>query len=632
MRHASRACWRISAALCLAAAFVGHAAAGTSVRYTQAESLTLGGGTFDPPPSMIAPEGPSGDWVPVALPHAQSRDLAPSETGGVVTTWYRVRLHGIDGVQPHEARLYLPRWQTIGHVAVYGDGRLLFRSIGGPVWNGFNHPLWIPLVPTSDTAIPRTVLVRMDSLEGAGGGISSVWAGSEEALAWRYRTREWLQAQLPNLASAAFLAIGLFSFAVWMVRRRDSMYALFFASSVLFYVRALHYHWGEEKIPLPDEWFSWMTVNANGWLIVTVYFFAFRLHRRRYPWLERSLVGLMAAASLISLPPVAAVPGLGVLAPLPYIFMLATVIMVSIVGVWASWQARSADGLLVSIWNTINIPTGIHDLLLQNYRISLESIYLLPYTAIGLFVVFMYVVFRRYVGAIAKVEEINVDLARALQDRERELAKSYEQLRRVEQREMLSRERQRLMQDMHDGLGSSLMSALRMVERGRLEEADVAGVLKECIDDLKLAIDSLEPVETDLLLLLATLRFRLAPRLEGSGLVLAWEVKDVPGLEWLEPRSALHILRILQEVFTNVIKHTQATRIGVSTSVEDDGILVAVEDNGQGFSPQEARANGGKGLANLSRRAEAIGGRVSWASSPGSTRFTLWLPIVQPGT
>lgn len=630
MRHASRACWRISAALCLAAGLAGTAAANTSVRYTEAETLTLEGGTFDPPPSAIAPEGPSGEWERVQLPHARSRELAPSEQGGIVTTWYRIRLEGMAEVPPQAARLYLPRWQTIGHVAVYGDGRLLFRSLGGPVWNGFNHPVWIPLAPTSDRAIPRTVLVRMDSLRGAGGGITSVWAGSEEALAWRYRTREWIQAQLPNLASAAFLAIGLFSFAVWLVRRRESIYALFFASSVLFYIRALHYHWGLEKIPLPDDWFGWMTVNSSGWLIVTVYFFAFRLHRRRYPWLERGMVGLMAAATLISLPPVAAVPSLGVLAPLPYLFMMATVITVSIAGVWASWLSRSADGLLVSVWNTINIPTGVHDLMLQNYRISLESIYLLPYTAIGLFVIFMYVVFRRYVGAIAKVEEINADLGRTLQAREKELAESYQRLRRIEQSEMLSRERQRLMQDMHDGLGSSLMSALRMVERGRLEEADVAGVLKECIDDLKLAIDSLEPVETDLLLLLATLRFRLAPRLETSGIALAWEVKDVPAIEWLEPRSALHILRILQEVFTNVIKHTQATRIGVSTAVEDGGILVAVEDNGQGFSPEAARASGGKGLANLARRAEAIRGRVSWASSPGSTRFTLWLPVMQP--
>jgi hypothetical protein len=40
-------------------------------------------------------------------------------------------------------RLYLPRWQTLGTLAVYGNGRLLWQSRGdGRV---FNRPVWIDL-------------------------------------------------------------------------------------------------------------------------------------------------------------------------------------------------------------------------------------------------------------------------------------------------------------------------------------------------------------------------------------------------------------------------------------------------------------------------------------------------------
>src|SRR5450830_1864564 len=124
------------------------------------------------------------------------------------------------------------------------------------------------------------------------------------------------------------------------------------------------------------------------------------------------------------------------------------------------------------------------------------------------------------------------------------------------------------MQDMHDGLGSSLISALRVVEHGKMSDAEVAQVLKGCIDDLKLPIDSMEPVEADLLLLLATLRFRLAPRVESAGIRLLWKVETVPALDWIDPRNALHILRILHAAFTNIIKHTHATEIRVATSVE----------------------------------------------------------------
>src|SRR5450830_1817985 len=120
------------------------------------------------------------------------------------------------------------------------------------------------------------------------------------------------------------------------------------------------------------------------------------------------------------------------------------------------------------------------------------------------------------------------------------------------------------MQDMHDGLGSSLISALRVVEHGKMSDAEVAQVLRGCIDDLKLAIDSMEVVEADLLLLLATLRFRLAPRLDSVGIRLHWEVQDLPALNWLTPGNSLHILRILQEAFANIIKHAQATEISVA--------------------------------------------------------------------
>lgn len=211
-----------------------------------------------------------------------------------------------------------------------------------------------------------------------------------------------------------------------------------------------------------------------------------------------------------------------------------------------------------------------------------------------------------------------------------ELSESNRLLREIEQRETLTQERKRLVQDMHDGLGSSLVSALRVVEHGRMDEAAVAEVLKGCIDDLKLAIDSMETVEPDLLLLLATLRFRLGPRLERTGIKLHWEVEAVPTLHWLDPRNALHILRILQEALTNIIKHTEAKSIRVSTRVESDWVVVTIVDDGCGFDLDSALKNGGNGLSNQMRRAESIGAKVVWEPSLEGTRFSLRLPTISP--
>ena len=233
-----------------------------------------------------------------------------------------------------------------------------------------------------------------------------------------------------------------------------------------------------------------------------------------------------------------------------------------------------------------------------------------------------------FIATVTVLSILTLSAARRKQ-LEAEFAESRERLREIEHRQLLDQERQRLTQDMHDGLGSALVSALRVVEHGHLDDAEIAQVLKGCIDDLKLTIDSMEPVASDLLLLLATLRFRLAPRLESSGIKLHWEIQDVPDLDWLTPRNSLHILRILQEAFTNIIKHTHATEIRVATAVENDTVLVTVTDNGQGFDVGQAQHSIGKGLSNQMRRAESIGGTVSWQSSASGTRLNLRLPIVQ---
>jgi signal transduction histidine kinase len=129
-------------------------------------------------------------------------------------------------------------------------------------------------------------------------------------------------------------------------------------------------------------------------------------------------------------------------------------------------------------------------------------------------------------------------------------------------------------------------------------------------------------------MLLVTLRFRLGPRLESSGIELYWAVEHVPPLAWLDPASALHILRIVQEAFTNIVKHTCATQISVETHVtEEEVVAVAITDNGRGFNVEKALQQRGRGLNNQLQRAAAIGAKIIFESSASGTCLTLLLPL-----
>ena len=574
-----------------------------------------------------------GPWLPVELPHKFSEqrtsitDLvaAASQPTQMTTTWYRISL---DQLKPSNTtkHLYLIRWHAFGQLAIYGDGRLLYRSIGTAAWNFFRHPaLFIALNQTAEVSPPKEILIRIDNRPDRLGAISSLYVGDTDRLYSRYTVREWFENQLAFMCSSAFLAVGFFSLVVWVVRRHELLYFLVFAIAVLSAIRRWHYYDGLEKLLIPDQWFGWITLNALNWQLLALHAFLGLLLQRSWPLLNYGLIGMALTLTLLTLPWPLPEPVISPLNLSLYLIPISQAVIILTLNIYGYWRSRSQEALLLVSWIFVAMLLGIYDWLNRKIQFNIDGLYWSNYGGIGLFISTTCIMFRRYVNAIGEIERVNADLEQRLMAYKNELISSHERLRGIERRETLSQERQRLMQDMHDGLGSSLTSALRVVEHGQLDDTGVALVLKGCIDDLKLAIDSMEPVEADLLLLLATLRFRLEPRLENSGIALRWEVENVPPLEWLDPRNSLHILRILQEAFTNIIKHTQATEIRVATGVEKDCVLVIITDNGQGFSVQVQHS--GRGLSNQMRRAEMIGAKISWESSDAGTRLILRLPI-----
>ena len=110
---------------------------------------------------------------------------------------------------------------------------------------------------------------------------------------------------------------------------------------------------------------------------------------------------------------------------------------------------------------------------------------------------------------------------------------------------------------------------------------------------------------------------------------LNWQVQDIPAIEWLDPHSALQILRIVQEVLANAVKHAHADTVTLRTGTRGDHVVVVIEDNGIGFDASRPQTHG-RGLTNVQRRAQTIGAQASWTAQQVGTRFELALPLAQP--
>ncbi|MFG6486521.1 sensor histidine kinase [Roseateles sp. BYS78W] len=341
-----------------------------------------------------------------------------------------------------------------------------------------------------------------------------------------------------------------------------------------------------------------------GWRLERATDFAAAM-RRWLPWLHASVLMSSVVWGLVPW-----MVSQGEAAELP--LLLACAFNVTIV--FAGAHAPGMPGLVLSL----SLPASV----LGTLTVASRSGHVLHALACGL----LFGLVSLY-GWRMQVAIRNTLVARRSAEALGEALRAQQQLVHEAERERaLLLERQRLMRDMHDGVGSTLIAMLRLSESGGASAPAMAELLRSAIEDLRLTIDSLEPMEHDLATLLATLRTRVGRRLEAAGLTLEWAVADMPPLPWLEPTQALQVLRLVQEAVTNVIKHARAQTLSVSARPDGDALEVCIADDGCGFDPGAATA--GRGLASMRQRAQALGAALCWHGEPGQgTRVSLRLPL-----
>lgn len=190
-------------------------------------------------------------------------------------------------------------------------------------------------------------------------------------------------------------------------------------------------------------------------------------------------------------------------------------------------------------------------------------------------------------------------------------------------------ERQRIMADIHDTVGAQLVGVLDLIRSGAAHQ-QLENETAEALQDLRIAIDAIQPVNGNLTAVLATLRHRLEPRLEAHNIELLWHVAALPRMDRLTPKTIQHIQRIVQEAISNVLTHAKATHVSFTAVFESpsQSVVIHITDDGLGFEESKL-SSVGQGLRTLRFRADAIGAAIAWTpNEPQGTKLTLTLPIV----
>jgi signal transduction histidine kinase len=195
-------------------------------------------------------------------------------------------------------------------------------------------------------------------------------------------------------------------------------------------------------------------------------------------------------------------------------------------------------------------------------------------------------------------------------------------------------ERQRMAREIHDTLAQGLAGIVTQIQAAQraggidptaLPHVERAlGLARDGLTEARRSVQALRPSQlqdSQLPEALGELTRRWA---EGSGIRPTLEVTGERTA--LSPAIEVSLFRVAQEALTNVAKHANATRVGVTLSYLDDMVLLDVRDDGRGMVGDNAN---GFGLKSMRQRIRGIGGTVEIESARGDgTAVSAAVPMI----
>lgn len=193
--------------------------------------------------------------------------------------------------------------------------------------------------------------------------------------------------------------------------------------------------------------------------------------------------------------------------------------------------------------------------------------------------------------------------------------------------------RQRISQDLHDEIGSSLGSIVLITDDALAlaHEESLQHELKEIRDTARQTLDSMRDIvrlaqtgaygQGDLVAHLHEIADRMLRGIRHS--LHTEQAEDFGGLAMDQRRD---LVLMFKESLHNLTRHAQATEAEITLAQTPKAFALTVRDNGCGFVPASV-AGKGMGLTNLQRRAAKHGGQVEITSAPGQgTTLVIQLP------
>lgn len=564
---------------------------------------------------------PASGWTPVTL--MDQWQMRWPQHDGVV--WYRLRWRQDDAQAPTGLLVDY----TCLAAAIYLNGSLIARdeSLVEPLSRSWTAPRYFlldaPLLRKGDNEL----LVRVSGLTAYQPAFGKVAVGDPATVAAAYRSEKLVRhdLQLLDTAIGAVLAalFGLF----WLLRRQDTTYGWFALNGLFGLVYGYNF---VAASPWPfsttDGWQAFIAACYVG-IAVTYVIFLLRYADRRWPRFERALLGFIAAAfaAALAFPQFMGPYRNAYVLPLMGLHYAASIVFV----VFALRRGRR-DQQVLGLCILLPLLVTLYDAMVY-LGVVRGTGYVAAFTSPVMLLGMGFVLAHRFVGAMKRVEGFNVELQREVAAATNELSATLTRQHALELSHSRAGERLKLVRDLHDGFGGTLVGAIARLEQSpeTTRKEDVVALLKEMREDLRLVIDTTAQEQADLADLIAPLRHRASRLLEAADIDARWQLDGLEGVA-LDSARSLDLLRLLQEALTNVFKHSRAQRVDVRVARVGERMQVQVRDDGRGLAGNHVPKSiegGGAGFASMRLRAQRLGGVLQVASAEHGTELHLEFPL-----
>lgn len=586
----------------------------SSAAAVAAGPLLVSQGEFLPADTRELPDDADPRWRPVQLPDFWS-EPGRFETGA--SGWYRFRLAAPAAEAPVQAlyflrgginlavwfnRSYLGSGGSFEEPMTFNANRPLLFELPAPLWRaGDDNRVHVYLrgYPYFTAMLPFEV-------------------GDARVLEAQRHRRQLLQNDLSFGVMIVSIAIALFALSLWL-RKREQTVFLWFGISAVFWAM-FGANMSVHNIPVPGRYWLALIHSSIDWSCAAQLVFVHRFLDVRRPRLERLVLGLAALGTVVNF--------FGGWALLRYggtLFNLVSVFAVLYAALlsFSHWRrSQRNDALVLGIGLALEFLLAVHDFGLAVtrdidwYR---HSVYLMHYSAPLLLIALGWRMVDRLLQAYSEVERLNRQLERRIEDARESMERAFDQRFALAWRQAVHEERERIHRDLHDDLGATLLSILHSAASD--ETADLA---RAALQNLREVV-SLRPEE--LISLRAALQEtedEITHRARMARVELQWRHVDA-GDTSLPAQQALHLLRIVREAVSNVLRHSGATQVCVDFNRDADWLSVRVSDNGHGINGTRR----GRGMNNMRSRAAELGGTIDWlAADPGpGTIVVLRMPL-----